>query len=79
MALLADVHFIPHKLCKYRQHKTQYTQSYKLADDQAQINKLITKWQETIGLTPKQQAKITQVIEYIPAIKEFLDARDKLS
>lgn len=75
MALLSDVHFIPKKLYKYRQHNTQ---SHKLLDDQTQVEKLITKWKQATGLTPEQQVKITQVLESIPAFEQFLYARDEL-
>ncbi|MBW4507957.1 MAG: glycosyltransferase family 2 protein [Scytonematopsis contorta HA4267-MV1] len=75
MALLSDVHFIPKKLYKYRQHETQ---SHKSLDDESHVEKLIAKWKQAKGLTLEQQAKITQVIEYIPAYHELLLARDKL-
>jgi glycosyltransferase involved in cell wall biosynthesis len=75
MALLSDAHFIPQKLYKYRQH---HTQSHKSLDDQTQVDKLITKWKQAKGLTPEQKAKITQVLEYIPAFQELLLARDEL-
>ncbi|RUS95012.1 hypothetical protein DSM106972_091720 [Dulcicalothrix desertica PCC 7102] len=72
MALLSDAHFIPKKLYKYRQHETQSHKSL----DNTNIDKLIAKWKQAKGLTPEQQAKITQVIDYIPAYQEFLLARD---
>lgn len=74
MALISDCHFIPQKLYKYRQHDTQ---SHKSVDWQTQYDKVIAKWQEGKGLTPEQKAKITEVLDYIPAYKEFLFARDK--
>lgn len=74
MALLSDAHFIPKKLYKYRQHETR---SHKSLDD-TNIDKLITKWKQAKGLTAEQQAKITQVIDYIPAYHELLLARDQL-
>lgn len=75
MALLSNIHFIPNKLSKYRQHNTQ---SHKSLDDNTQLNKLITKWKQAEGLTPEQQAKVNQALEYMPAFIEYLHNRDKL-
>jgi len=76
MALLSDCHFIPKKLYKYRQHNTQ---AHKSLNMQTQYEKLISKWiTKAEGLKPEQKAKITQVLEYIPAYTEFLADRDKL-
>ncbi len=74
MALLSDVHFIPQKLYKYRQHSTQ---SHKSLDDQNQVNKLICKWKEA-NLTPEQKSKVNEVLESIPLFQEVLFARDEL-
>ncbi|MDF5724774.1 MAG: glycosyltransferase family 2 protein [Rhizonema sp. PD37] len=74
MALLSDAHFTPKKLYKYRQHETQSHKSL----DHTNIDKLTTKWKQAKGLTSEQQAKITQVLEYIPAYQELLLTRDQL-
>ena len=75
VALLSDVHFIPKKLYKYRQHNTQ---SHESIDDQAQIDKLITKWKQTKELTLEQQTKITQTLDSIRAFQDFLFSRNQL-
>jgi glycosyltransferase involved in cell wall biosynthesis len=56
MALRSEVHFVPHKLVKYRRHSTQAsTNVAKFAENE---RKLYDKWKNMPGLTPEQDLRV---------------------
>ncbi len=75
MVLISDVHYIPQKLYKYRQHPTQ---CHKKRNSELKRQMLIAKWKEGIGLTSEQKAKVNQALDYVPAFIEYLHKRDQL-
>lgn len=59
-ALLSEVHYVPQKLYRYRQHTSQATATADRVHQQER--KVLEKWRNLAHLTPRQRAAVTEAL-----------------